>query len=698
MAPEQLEGQEADERTDIFAFGAVLYEMITGRKAFEGKSQATLIAAIISSDPPPISQLVPLTPPAVDRVVTKCLAKNADDRWQGAKDLCDELKWAAAATVSSAVAVTSSTSSVKRSNRLVWTLATVAVMFMAVAIALATAMWLARAAVLAPTKIAFDIETGAGPNALHIAVSPDGTQLETIVSTPQGTVISLRRLDDVTARTLPDTAGAQFPFWSPDSRSLAFFASGKLYKIDAAGGPAQPLCDAPAGRGGTWNRDGVIVFAPSDGPLFSVSAAGAAPVPVTALDRTRGETAHRHPKFLPDGHHFVFFVASNQPAHRGLYLGALGSTVATRLVASDAMGVFAPPHHLLFVRGSTLMAQRFDPLRLALAGDPVPVAQDVGVNVTTSVSGVTVSDTGVLAYRMGPNASNRLLRWVNRSGRALGQVGSIGAHENVRLAPDGERLVETHLDESGSMGNLWIVDLLRGPSSRLTSNPATADNGVWSPDGQQIVFGSARDGIVRNLYLTDAAGTGHEVPLLKTDASKYPTDWSQDGKYLLYTEAKNQNDVWVLQLSDKKPIPFLQTSYEEDRARFSPDGHWIAYTSNETGRVQVYVQHFPPNGVKVSISAAGGLEPHWRLDGRELFYYLSGGSIWAVDISATESGSFKPGLPRKLFDTGNLPTDPLGTFYDVAADGQRFLLNVNPLTVAGPPVRVVVNWATGLEK
>jgi Tol biopolymer transport system component len=573
------------------------------------------------------------------------------------------------------------------------------------AIGLATGRWLARSPIAAPAKIAFDIDTESAPSAapLHIALSPDGTRLEAIVSTPQGQVIWLRSFDDVTGRILQGTVGANHPFWSPDGRWLAFFASGKLNKIEVSGGPVQPLCDAPAGHGGSWNRDGLIVFAPSStGPLFTVSATGGTPGAVTAMNTERGEIAHRHPKFLPDGRHFIFFVASDQAASRGLYLGTLGSTVTSRLVASDAMGIFAPPHHLLYIRGSTLMAQRFDPQRLMLTGDPVPVAPDVGTNTDNSVSGVTVSETGVLAYRVGGNVSNRFLRWVDRSGKVLGQVGNVGPHANVRLSPDGERLVETHFDESGSAGDLWVLDLLRGSNSRLTSDPAIDDTGVWSPDGRQIVFASAR-GTGRDLYLKDATGTGPEELLLKTDASKTPTDWSQDGKYLLYTDERNQGDVWVLPLSgDKKPIPLVQTPFSERDAHFSPDGQWMAYTSTETGRPEVYVQHFPPSGRKWPISTTGGRQPHWRRDGRELFYNGTGGAagaIWAVDITATESGSFRAGVPRTLFDGGNLAQrSTYGSRFDVTADGQRFLLNLNSLTAGSPPVRVIVNWAAALKE
>jgi serine/threonine protein kinase/Tol biopolymer transport system component len=693
MAPEQIEGQEADARTDIFAFGAVLYEMVTGRKAFQGKTQASLLGAIMQADPPPVASLQPLTPPSLDRVIRKCLAKDPDLRWQSARDLQDELQWIAdgrAETVTAAV--TPSAAPRRARERAAWAIAAVCAV---AAITSAGWLWLGRSTTN-PAKVSFDIITESAPNPLQIALSPDAARLAAFSSTPQGNAIWLRRLDEVGGQILAGTTGAAYPFWSPDGRFLAFFASGKLNKIDVFGGPAQPLCDAPSGLGGTWNRAGAIVFAPANGPLFTVPAAGGIPVQVTELDKARGDTAHRHPKFLPDGRHFLFYLVSGKPENTGLYLGAMDSKETTRLVASDAMGVFAPPDHLLFMRDTTLMAQRFDPRRLELQGDPFPAAQGVGINTGNSVSGIAVSDTGVLAYRLGGGASDRVLQWVDRSGMPLGEAGATGAHENVSLAPGGDRLVETRLD--GTTGDIWVADLTRGSSSRFTFDPALDDNAIWSPDGSQIVFASSRDGGVRNLYIKSAGGAGQEELLLKTDASKFPTDWSRDGQYILYTELMNGQDVWVLPLSgDKKPMPFLQTPFPENRARFSADGRWIAYTSYESGQGQVYVQSFPPSGGKWQISTAGGVEPHWRGDGRELFY-IFGGAMWAVDVTATNPTSFTAGVPRKLFDAV-LGTGNLNTRYDVTRDGQRFLLNGNSsLFNAVPPIRIVVNWMTGLQQ
>jgi Tol biopolymer transport system component len=430
-----------------------------------------------------------------------------------------------------------------------------------------------------------------------------------------------------------------------------------------------------------------------------VSSAGGNPVAVTALDKARGDIVHRHPKFLPDGRHFVFLLTSTTPGKSGLYLGDVDSRETKRLVASDAMGSFVPPKYLVFMNGTTMMGQEFDLGRLELAGDPFPIADDVGINGANGVAGFTFSENGTLAFRTGGNLQQRVLRWVDRTGKELESVGAVGPHDNVRLAPDGKRIAELRIDAADrGAGDVWIYDLVRATSTRFTFNPAIDNSPVWSPDGRRIVFSSAKAGGIRDLYLKDAAGGGDEELILKSDFSKEPTDWSRDGRFILFTEQKNATDVWVLPLDgDRKPIPLLTTSFFESRARFSPDGRWIAYTSDETGSNQVYIQSFPQRAGKWQVSASGGQEPQWRADGRELFY-SGGGAIWAVDVN-TAGGTVVAGVPRKLFD-GSVSQGSLLTRYAAAPDGSRFLLNVGVAQAANtvPPVRVVVNWTSGLNQ
>ena len=693
MAPEQARGKTVDRRADIWAFGCVLFEMLTGRRAFDGDDISTTLASVLKTEPD--WQLLPRSTPAgVRRLLVRCLKKEPKDRLQAIGDARVELADLLSGHSEDAALLTMTPGGATVWDRLPWVIADGALLAFIVTAAVAGWLWWERRAA-EHAKVAFDIvtDTSIAPN--QFALSPDGTRLVAVITGASGPALWLRRLDEVDGHILVATLATTgpLPFWSADSRFLAFFADGKLNKIDASGGPSQALCDAQVGGGGTWNRDGVILFAAStsEGPVFSVAAGGGVPRQVTALDRARGDTAHLQPKFLPDGQHFIFLVRSTKAENTGLYLGSLGSQETRRLVASDVMGVFAAPDHLLFVRDATLMAQRFDTRRLELEGDPFPVVQDIGLNSSgNGVAAIAASDTGVLAYRLG--STSHVLRWVDRTGKPLSEIGEAGSHQNAALAPGGDRLAETRLH--GGTGDIWTVDLQRGSSSRFTFGQALDDNAIWSPDQQHIVFASTRNGGVRNLYLKNASGAGSEELLLQTDRDKYPTDWSRDGQYILYTEASSPRQVWALPMNgDRKPIPVLKTSANENSARFSPDGHWVAYISYETGGARVYVQTFPPGGGEwqVSISGTNAYDPHWRGDGRELFYITPTG-VWSVDVSTTTSTTFATAVPRKLFDTNGLVVSPLNTRYDVTADGQRLLLTVP--NRAPRAIRVVLNWAT----
>jgi len=696
MAPEQARGKTVDRRADIWAFGCVLYEMVTGRRAFHGDDISTTLASVLKTDPD--WQLLPsTTPPGLRRLLARCLKKDPKERIRDIGDARVELSDLLSGHSEDAALLTITPETATVRDRLPWVVAVGALLAFIVTAAVA-GWWSWRHRAAAPAKVAFDIFANISVAPNQFALSPDGTRLVAVITTASGPALWLRQFDDVDGHILVATPGTTglYPFWSADSRFLAFFADGKLNKVDASGGPAQALCDVQVGGGGTWNRDGVILFATStsEGTLFSVAAGGGVPRQVTALDRARGDTAHLHPKFLPDGQHFIFLVRSTKAENTGLYLGSLGSQETRRLVASNVMGVFAAPDYLLFVRDATLMAQRFDTRRFELEGDPFPVLQDIAVNFSgNGVAAIATSDTGVLAYRIGFGFSDRALRWVDRTGKPLSEIGEVGSHENAALAPGGDRLAETHLH--GGTGDIWIIDLQRGSSSRFTFSQALDDDAIWSPDKQHIVFASTRNGGVRNLYLKNASGAGSEELLWKTDLDKYPTDWSRDGQYILYTEQSSVRRVWALpMIGDRKPIQLSNTSDNENSARFSPNGRWIAYTSYETGGPRVYVQTFPPGGGKWQVSASGtnAYDPRWRSDGRELFYLTTTG-VWSVDVTTTTPTAFATAVPRKLFDTnGSVGMNPVVTRYDVASDGQRFLLNV--ANSAPRPIRVVLNWAT----
>jgi Tol biopolymer transport system component len=691
MSPEQLEGKEADPRSDLFAFGAVLYEMATGRRAFEGKSQVSVIAAILEHDPPPVSASQAVTPAMFDDVIRICLAKNPDERWQTAADLVHELKLLV--RYGSLPAPVAAKGSGTR-ERIVWAGAVV----LAAVVAAAAMVVLRRPA--DPAKASFEVQTDSPGTATPymIAVSPDGKNLVARIVEDGVSKLWVRPLERVTGITLKGTDGAGYPFWSQDGRYIGFFADSKLKTVDIFGAPPQSLADAAIPRGGAWSRDGVILFSVADGPLFRIAASGGQPVQVTELNKARNEAAHRFPSFLPDGVHFLYLAASQTPEGSGIYVGSLTSKETKRLVASVAKAEFAPPDLLLFLRESTLMAQRFDPGRLELSGDPFQVAEQVGWS-SGGIGGFTVSANGILAYRTGGLNQGRQLIWIDRNGKAEGTVGSPALYENPRLSPDGKRLA-VHKPDGG--GDIWIFDLERNNSTRFTFDPASDNDPVWSPDGTRIAFVSNRDGGVFNLYQKDSRGTGQDELLLKTANNKLIDDWSADGRYILYQEAdpKTKDDLWVLPLfGDRKPVRFLATPFRERDASFSPDGRWIAYDSDETGQFQVYVQSFPASGGKWQVSAGrlSGQLARWRSDGKEMFYD-AGGPMMAVDLAGTVAGrEFKAGAPRQLF-TGLLAFAPHN--YDLSPRGDRFLVDTSrDLTIAAsPPIVVVLNWKSGLKQ
>jgi eukaryotic-like serine/threonine-protein kinase len=696
MAPEQLEGREADARTDIFAFGAVVYEMMTGKKAFEGKSQASLISSIMRFQPAPISSIQSMSPAGLDRVVDICLAKDPDDRWQSAHNLASELRWIQEAGSSAGLGAVRTKQWTPLSPRIAWA---VAGLFLLTSLALTFASFRGsapnrtrpvRLQIVAPPNTAF---------ADSVAVSPDGNWLAFTATHPDGnSSLWIRSLDSLVARSLPGTEGARRPFWSPDSRALGFFAGGKLKRTELSAGTPQILAEASLDpRGGTWGPDGTIVFAPAfQGSLLRIAATGGTVSAAMALDSSRKEQTHRWPSFLPDGRHFLYYASRGGGEEPGeIFIGSLDQQPPRRVVESSSLAMFAAPGYLLFVRGTTLLAQPFDVDRLQLKGRPVAIADQLPrPGSTAGLRTFSVSSSGVLAYHAGAGTQTQLA-WLDRAGRELGVIGSPAEHYAPRLTPDGTRLAVERLDPDSTNSDIWLMDLARSIASRFTFDPADDTLSVWSPDGTRLFFSSSREGVTQ-LYQALSDRPGSEEPLLRSGAWKAPDDVSPDGQFLIYEtiDPKGEGDLWLLPLSgDRRPQPFEVTPFSEWGAQFSPDGRWIAYVSNASGRAEIFVQAFPGPGGKRQVSSEGGTMPRWRNDGRELFYLGADGRLMAAEVRL--SPSFESRVPTALFKVSLLESPDRQ--YDVSPDGTRILVNRVSKETEATPMTVVLDWAAGLE-
>jgi serine/threonine protein kinase len=691
MSPEQLEGREADARSDIFAFGCVLYEMLTGQKAFSGKSQASLIGSIMHSEPPSISSLQPMVSPALDRVVRGCLSKEPEHRWNTAHDVMLQLQWIAEG---GSLAGVPAPVAARRKNRekLAWGVAAAALL---AAAALGVGFW--KRAPKPLRSVQFEVNTPEEITSIDTPrISPDGRILAFNASDSSGKIrIWVRPLNSLASQPLAGTEGATRPFWSPDSRFIGFVADGKLKKIDASGGPPQKICDAPSGSDGTWSSQGVILFdGQSNDPIYRVSAAGGIPVPAVKADAARKETTVAWPEFLPDGLHFLYMTTGSKPEDSMYRIGSLDSKESKAFAPAQTLVTYAPPGYLLFARDRTLVAQPFDAKAGKTTGEPVPLAEQIGTN-SVGLARFSVSSEGTLAYRTG-EAGSRLL-WLDRTGRELETAGDPGETRNPALSPGGDRLAFDLAEPRSGKSDIWVRDLARGVSSRFSFSNGDAFCPVWSPDGRRIVY-SGDVGSSWDLFEKAAAGEGAETPLLKTDEQKIASDWSRDGRYLSFQSRGKEGgwDVWVLPtFGDRKPIPFLKTKFVELVPKFSPDGRYLAYQSNESGRPEIYVQSFPGPGGKWQISTNGGTDPSWRADGKEIYYRAPDQKLMAVDVRSGES--FEAGTPKPLF-LGRVEPGPARNRYVPSADGQRFLF-VAPLgRLAMAPTTVVLNWFADLQR
>jgi Tol biopolymer transport system component/predicted Ser/Thr protein kinase len=686
MAPEQLEGKEADARTDLFAFGSVLYEMATGRVAFHGKSRASLISAIMSGEPEPLSAVQPLTPPAFERVVRTCLAKDPDDRWQTAHDVSLQLRWIAEG--GSQVGLPAPVAHRRRSReRLAWGLAGAAGL-----VALALVAWVALHRPAPPVVMRFNAAAARSMASLDSPrISPDGRFIAVDATDSTGSsAVWVRPVGSLEFQSIPGTEGATRPFWSPDSRFIAFIAQGKLKKIAVTGGPATIICDASTGSDGTWGTGGVILF---DGgqtdPIKRVPATGG--VPVAEVPGDSGAVGWPH--FLPDGKHYLYMTGATGPGE--IVVGTLGSKKRLALGIHGSRAEYSPAGYLLFVRDRTLLAQPFDAGSLKLKGEPIPVAEPVGTAQGGALGHFSVSRNGVLIYTLGGSASNKLV-WLDRSGKVLGQVGQPGDIYTAALSPDADRVATRIADPQTGNRDIWVLELSRGTATRFTFNAASENLPIWSPDGSRVVFCSDRNGVF-DLYQKLSNGAADEESLLVSKEAKWPGDLSRDGKYLAYFlfNAQNNFDIMVLPLfGDRKPIPFVHSSFNETLPRFSPDGHWIAYVSDASGRNEIYVQPFPGPGGKWQISTAGGNEPCWRGDGKELFYLGLDSRLMSVEVKA--GSGFEAGVPAPLFPM--IATPDGWTRYAATSDGKRFLVVAPERSQTLTPTTVVLNWNAEVGK
>jgi serine/threonine protein kinase len=674
MAPEQVEGRDVDHRSDVWAFGTVLYEMLTGRRAFDGGSAASVMSTILLAEP---AALVPQTGELpLHLIVGKCLAKDPDSRWNSLGDVAEMLKWIRDDSLSA----TSRLRGNSPRRRLL--IGTVVAIFAGVMIG----------GGILVGRLFTDARDVSGPLTLTVTAPPSTTGHGALALSPDGRYIALQALDEKSKvarlwlrpldsavwRPLPETDGAESPFWAPDSRFLAFVADNKLRKIDVLGGPPQTIVEKATRWGATWGVDGTLLFNESgNGPLSRVSAAGGTTGIATALEP--GEVRHQMPHFLPDGQHFLY---GSFPSN--IYVGSVRSTERKLLLRDVGLRTAYSGGHLFFERAGTLMAQQFDVTRLELVGDPYPVA-----TVQDSAS-FDVTTNGLLAFKAGGGQRSHL-QWLDRAGKSLGVVGDAANYYTIELSPDDRQAAGSMLrdsDRRSFLGDVWIYEFTKNSATRLTFDPSTTvGRSVWAPDGHRIVFMRRGDKGVLNLFEKSSDGNGDERALLEDGVNKYPLSWSRDGRFLLYMAVPGSpttgSDLWVLPLfGERKPFPFLQTRFREIAGQFSPDGRWIAYLSDFSGRPEVHVASFPDARIRRQISSGGrGGWPRWRGDGKELFW-LFGNEVIAASV---ENGGnrFDIGAIQTLFTVN--PSGDSDSSFAVSADGQRFLiissLDADPSTI-----------------
>ena len=690
MSPEQVEGSEADARSDVFALGAVLYEMVTGKRAFEGKTAASTIAAVLASHPKPPSSVQPLTPVALDDTIRTCLAKDPDERWQTVHDVKLQLR-----------NMLETGSQPRKAAQLapkrhIWqqTGWLVAAVLFVLLLAAAAHLWNTAT----PKSIhPLYFQASVPFSATDVSVSPDGQKIAMLAYSSQ-TSSNQIWISEVGGRhpsLIHGTEGASFPFWSPNGRFIGFFADGKLKKVDVEGNQVQVLCDAPNGRGGTWGRDGDILFSPDavgTSGLYRISSKGGSPSVQTYPDKSRYESSHRWPVFLPDGRHFLYFGGNfiGHPELNAIFVGSLDSQEKRFVVSTNANAAYADPGYLIYRQGTALVEQPFDPGKFTVTGEPHVLSDDVLYSPQIDYLVYSISGD-VLVTQSGIDPSDSQLTWFDRSGKQIGTVGSAGTYHNVRLSPDGRRIATDQTDPDGLNIDVWTYEPARGLVTRMTFDPALDYVPIWSPDGRQLMFGSSRQGGWR-VFLKNADGYGLEKKIFEVERGTWnsvPFDWSRDSKNVLLRKG---SELWYFTWPELVAKPLFQDKWSALNAQFSPDGHWIAYASNETGSWEIYVSPFPSVNGKWQVSQRGGQEPRWRGDGKELFFLAPDGQLMAAPVSV--GASLEAGSPVELFHTHRRPhvssTDIFS--YDVTSDGQKFLINTKLDNPKFTPPSVLLHW------
>ncbi len=702
MAPEQVEGHEADVRSDIFSLGCVLYEMATGKPAFDGKSAASIMAAVLERDPAPITALEPQLPPALDRVVKSCLAKDPDDRFQTVRDIKLQLKWITEAEPLPTTAP--ARRRVTAGERLVWIATTVGLLLLAVFAVFHSSRQkqplVLQTSVTAPETLRFNFSGNiAGPP----AISPDGTQIVFSGISEGKSELYLRSLSDLSIRPLAGSDDGRFPFWSPDSRAIGFFADGKLKRLDLSGGGPITICDAVNGRGGSWGSAGTIVFAPNyNATLMQVAAAGGAPTDIFKLDAARYST-YRWPWFLPDGTHFLYFAANhltpNNPNTGGVFFASIDGK-ENRLLFRSATNVIYASRYLLYVVGTTLRAQAFDPGSGKTQGDSSLLADGVQNDSEVWRGIVTASENGLLLYQPASSVATLKLAWFDRSGKQLEEIAEPDQYYQIRLSPDDKKLALVIGQPSPT---IWIYDLARDSKSRFTFDDKAHTNPVWSRDGNQLAFALSDGGVLDAAIFSKAAnGAGESRQLLARTADDAalvaPADWSPDGRWMIYTRGTmgagaQGADLWAFPLDhSQKPFPYISGPGDQIDAQFSPDGHFVAYQSNESGNPEIYVAAFPWTGAKWQVSTNRGTSPRWSRDGRELFFFY-GEQFMSAAVGTVGSG-LEISQPRLLFRL-NVAVGEQQSHYAVTGDGKRFAVLVQGQNSS--PLVLVQNWTGQLK-